>query len=110
MPNFFLQDFWVSVLYKKLVGHQVLMVSNLGDDDGTLRTYAHCSAKGGGSPVLFGVNIANFTQGINLTLNSTGELYFLTGFPNIMSRSVTLTPLTVEFQVGFYNSGHKLDL
>lgn len=39
----FAQDWWVSVLYKKLVGTKVLSLSNDGTTNNTIRLYAHCS-------------------------------------------------------------------
>jgi hypothetical protein len=59
------QDWWVSVLYKKLVGLGVLNV--VGDDimetscpgeQGHVRLYCHCTHQSG-AVTLFGVNIMN---------------------------------------------------
>lgn len=37
------QDWWISVLYKNLVGTKVLSLSNDGTTDNTVRLYAHCA-------------------------------------------------------------------
>lgn len=37
------QDYWLSLLYKKLVGTKVLQVGLTGADERKLRVYLHCT-------------------------------------------------------------------
>ncbi|XP_024219010.1 heparanase [Halyomorpha halys] len=81
-------DYWVSVLYKKMVKETVLNLTVLSTPyDGTLRAYAHCSVKD--DVVIFGVNLSNLFQGFYVPLNKTGNLYSLYS-DDLQSRSVML--------------------
>lgn len=75
-----LPDWWVSVLYKKLVGLGVLNV--VGDDiretscsgeQGHVRLYCHC-ARQRGAVTLFGVNIMNRESQVMVTGLSTSDI------------------------------------
>ncbi|KAL1132763.1 hypothetical protein AAG570_010715 [Ranatra chinensis] len=82
-------DYWISILYKKLVNNKVLNVTYDQDiSDQTLRVYAHCSTKG--TIVIFGVNIGNLTYGLNFRMNTTSKLYSLRGTPDLSHRNVVL--------------------
>jgi hypothetical protein len=67
------QDWWVSLLYKKLVGQGVLNV--VGDDimettcsgeQGHVRLYCHCACQRG-AVTLFGINIMNSESQVMVT-------------------------------------------
>ena len=63
LPN---PDFWISALYKKLVGNRVLKVTKDFITEANLRLYSHCAKNGAGSVVLFGLNLANKTASFHL--------------------------------------------
>lgn len=65
IPN---PDWWVSVLYKKLVGTKVLELSNDGTTDNTVRLYAHCAkTQGSNNVVVFGFNAASEAARVTLS-------------------------------------------
>ncbi|KAK9503885.1 hypothetical protein O3M35_010351 [Rhynocoris fuscipes] len=83
-------DYWVSILYKSLVGRKVLNVScDSCSSKSALRVYGHCSKR---SPraVFFGLNLSKVPIGLSLPLNTstTALLYSLT--------SLSLTSNDVE--------------
>lgn len=41
-----IQDWWISVLYKLLVGTKVLSITHDGEDSRPVRLYAHCAKSG----------------------------------------------------------------
>ncbi|XP_066250091.1 heparanase-like [Euwallacea similis] len=56
VPN---PDWWVSVLYKTLVGTTVLTLENDGTTNNTVRLYAHCGLGASSRVTVFGINVAN---------------------------------------------------
>ena len=62
-------DFWVSVLYKKLVGRKVLKIEGHNNTGNTLRLFAHCSKKQDSQIVLFGLNMSNGTETVKFGNN-----------------------------------------
>ncbi|CAG9767235.1 unnamed protein product [Ceutorhynchus assimilis] len=74
-------DYWVSVLYKKLVGTKVISLENDGGDARTVRLYAHCAKSIPNAVVVFGLNLANSEASFSLaglTANNQVSSYELT--------------------------------
>lgn len=56
-------DYWVSHIYKRLVGEEVLFPTMSGSTVESTRLYAHCTSKHAGFPpgsvTIFGINLAD---------------------------------------------------
>ncbi|KAK7792194.1 hypothetical protein R5R35_005148 [Gryllus longicercus] len=95
-----LPDWWLSIIYKKLVGTTVLDLEQFVSSNGNLRIYAHCSSKEemfskGSIVTLFALNLLNFTSHFKLqsnrSLNSAHiSAYILTGCKTLTSRYICL--------------------
>ena len=61
-------DFWISVLYKRLISRNVLKLhlSRKSPDDHSLRLYAHCSYKKQNSVTVFGLNLSEKTSSFRI--------------------------------------------
>ncbi|XP_027580921.1 heparanase [Pipra filicauda] len=95
-----LPDYWLSLLYKRLVGTKVLQVGLAGANERKLRVYLHCTNTLNpkyreGDVTLFVLNLYNITQHLQLPdyLSSKHvDQYLLLphGKENILSRSIEL--------------------
>ncbi|KAJ8894834.1 hypothetical protein PR048_000141 [Dryococelus australis] len=86
-------DWWLSVLYKKLVGTGIL---NTTIPTGSVRLYAQCSKTSPGSIVLFGMNLNSQGADVQVKSSATGVkagkvlAYVLTGESGLQSQTVLL--------------------
>ncbi|NXC83329.1 HPSE Heparanase, partial [Cercotrichas coryphoeus] len=95
-----LPDYWLSLLYKKLVGTKVLQVGLAGANKRKLRVYLHCTNSLNpkyreGDVTLFALNLYNVTQHLQLPEHLSSkhvDQYLLLphGKENILSRSIEL--------------------
>lgn len=101
-----LPDFWLSVLYKWLVGGRVLKVDVMQKDQ-KLRAYAHCTKLGRiyktpGAVTLLVINVYNVTARLSLKLDirmvSPIDAYLLTSFGShgLQSKNVALNGKLLE--------------
>ncbi|XP_050293673.1 heparanase-like [Anthonomus grandis grandis] len=94
-------DWWVSLLYKKLVGPKVVSVTHDGDELRNVRLYAHCARDsdlwGQSAVVVFGVNIADSEQDFSLNLSSDDKVYeYELTADELLSQSVKLNGETLN--------------
>lgn len=85
-------DWWLSVIYKRLVGSKVLSLNNDGTNSNKIRLYAHC-AKSNSAVVVFGVNIDGAEGSFNLAgleSDDNVNVYELTSDSDLYSKSVRL--------------------
>ncbi|XP_068948334.1 heparanase isoform X2 [Petaurus breviceps papuanus] len=95
-----LPDYWLSLLFKQLVGTKVLTASVKSPDKEKLRLYLHCTNNNHpkykeGDLTLYALNLHNDTKYLQLPPHLSGkrvEKYILqpSGYKNLLSQSVKL--------------------
>uniref|UniRef100_F7H7J7 Heparanase n=1 Tax=Callithrix jacchus TaxID=9483 RepID=F7H7J7_CALJA len=101
-----LPDYWLSLLFKKLVGTKVLMASVKGPTRGNLRVYLHCTNINNprykeGDLTLYAINLHNVTKYLRLPhpfFNKQVDKYLLRplGPDGLLSKSVQLNGQTLK--------------
>ncbi|XP_076999087.1 heparanase isoform X2 [Tamandua tetradactyla] len=101
-----LPDYWLSLLFKKLVGTSVLMASVKGPDKSKLRVYLHCTNINhpkykGGDLTLYALNLHNVTKRLHLPyhlVDKQVDKYLVkpSGPGGLFSQSVQLNGQTLK--------------
>uniref|UniRef100_A0A2K5PDK5 Heparanase n=1 Tax=Cebus imitator TaxID=2715852 RepID=A0A2K5PDK5_CEBIM len=101
-----LPDYWLSLLFKKLVGTKVLMASVKGPERENLRVYLHCTNINNprykeGDLTLYTINLHNVTKYLRLPhpfFNKQVDKYLLRplGPDGLLSKSVQLNGQTLK--------------
>ncbi|XP_062964466.1 heparanase isoform X3 [Cynocephalus volans] len=100
------QDYWLSLLFKKLVGTKVLMASVRDPDQSKLRVYLHCTNINHprykeGDLTLYALNLHNVTKRLQLPyhlFNKQVDKYLVkpSGPDGLLSKSVQLNGQTLK--------------
>ena len=99
-------DFWISALYKKLVGRKVLKIQGHENTGNTLRLFAHCM-KINPFPrpftgiVVFGLNMANKTVEVPLHVSAIEEFKLSPDDGSLTSRKIRLNENVLNLDDGW---------
>ncbi|XP_067658912.1 heparanase-like [Haliotis asinina] len=96
-------DYWLTLLYKRLVGYKVLSVET--NSTNSFRVYAHCAKQENlynykpGSVVFYIVNVNNYTTVVTFPqFKPNMDVFWLQPeFPDLTSRNVTLNGKRLDY-------------
>ncbi|XP_046553607.1 heparanase-like [Haliotis rubra] len=96
-------DYYLTVLYKRLVGYKVLSVQT--NSTNSFRVYAHCAKQDSlynykpGSVVVYIINVNNYTTVVTFPQFKTNmDVFWLQPeFPDLTSRNVTLNSERLDY-------------
>ena len=99
-------DYWVSYIYKQLVGEEVLFPAMSDSTLLSTRLYAHCTAGHAGFPAgsvtIFGFNLADsISQSLHFNISQTCKImnvYILTSDGPLTSQGVLLNGKRMDMQ------------
>ena len=101
-------DFWISALYKKLVGRKVLKIQGHENTGNTLRLFAHCMKSKmiiHSHPftgiVVFGLNMANKTVEVPLHVSAIEEFKLSPDDGSLTSRKIRLNENVLNLDDGW---------
>ncbi|XP_067658911.1 heparanase-like [Haliotis asinina] len=96
-------DYWLTLLYKRLIGYKVLSVQT--NSTNSFRVYAHCARQESlynykpGTVVIYIVNVNNYTTAVTFPQFRTNMdvFWFSPEFQDLTSRNVTLNGKRLDY-------------